>query len=248
MLISTKRTPFLRNSGYCPTCAREVIFFSPDAWLRDHYRCLNYGSIPRERALMQVIESHFPNWRSLTIHESSPCDRGASRRLSQECSQYIPSHFFPDQERGKTIGKFRCENLEALTFASDSIDLHVSQDVLEHVFHPSMAFREIARTLKPGGAHVFTVPIVNKFKRSTPRAHTREDGRIFHLEPPVYHDSPISDAGSLVTVDWGVDICQHIFDSCGLFTYVICLDDLSKGIRAEYIEVLITVRHDSIGT
>ena len=28
----------------------------------------------------------------------------------------------------------RCENLEALTFADSSIDLHVSQDVFEHLF------------------------------------------------------------------------------------------------------------------
>lgn len=248
LLRERTRAPVLKNSGYCPTCAREVTFVARDAWLRDHYLCLNCGSIPRERALMVAIETYFPNWRSLTIHESSPGDRGASRRLSQECLHYIPSHFFPDQAPGSIVGKFRCENLEALTFADESIDLHVTQDVLEHVFHPSKVFSEIARTLKPGGAHIFTVPLVNKHKPSKLRARVSDDGQIVHIEPPIYHGNPISDEGSLVTVDWGFDICLHIFESCGLFTHRMHMDDLSKGIRAEYIDVLITVKPDTART
>jgi len=170
---------------------------------------------------MLTTERYFPNWRNLTIHESSPSNRGASRRFSQECSQYIPSQFFPDQKPGSIVGRFCCEDLEALTFADESIDLHITQDVLEHVFHPSKVFSEIARTLKPGGAHICTVPIVNKYKPSKLRARVSDGGNIVHLEPPVYHSNPISDEGSLVTVDWGFDICRHIFESCGLF-YASC--------------------------
>ena len=35
---------------------------------------------------------------------------------------------------------------------------------MEHIFDPSKAFSEIARTLKTGGAHIFTVPLINKNK------------------------------------------------------------------------------------
>jgi hypothetical protein len=237
--------PILKNSGYCPTCAQDVTFIARDPWLRDHYRCSRCGSIPRERALMATIEEYFPGWRSMSIHESSPGNRGASRRLSSECAQYIPSQFFPDKKPGSIVGKFRCENLEALTFDDESVDMHVSQDVLEHVFHPSKVFREIARTLKPGGAHIFTVPIVNKHNPSRRRARVNDDGQISHLYPPVYHGNPISNEGSLVTVDWGYDICRHVFESCGLFTHLVYIDDLSRGIRAEYIEVLITFKPDN---
>ena len=234
--------PILQNPGYCTTCDREVQFVARDAWLRDHYLCSNCGSLPRERALMLVIESYFPKWRSVTIHESSPSDRGASKRLARECSRYVPSHLFPDQTPGTVHDGVRCENLEALTFADASIDLHVTQDVMEHVLQPARIFREIARTLKSGGAHVFTVPMVNKGAPSRVRARLDSRGEISHLEPPVYHGNPISDAGSLVTVDWGFDICRHIHESCGLFTHLIHIDDISKGIRAEYIEVLITFK------
>ena len=33
-----------------------------------------------------------------------------------------------------------------------------------------------------------------------------------------------------------------IYRSCSLFTHVVYIDDLTKGIRAEYIEVLATVK------
>lgn len=238
------RPPIFKNSGYCTTCNKEVTFVAKGTWYRDYYRCSNCRSIPRERALMLVIEKYFPDWRNLIIHESSPGRRGASKRLSKECSQYIPSQFFPDKKPGTNAGKFRVENLESLTFFDESIDLHVTQDVFEHILNPSEAFREIARTLKPGGAHVFTVPLVNKHKPSKLRARINDHGDIVHLLPAEYHGNPISGEGSLVTVDWGFDISQFIFESCGLFTHLVYIDDLSKGIRAEYIEVLITIKPD----
>lgn len=240
------RETVLKNAGYCPTCDQKVTFVAHDPWLRDHYCCSSCNSLPRERALMLTIENYFPNWRELTIHESSPVDRGASRRLRQECSDYIPSQYFPKEKPGNAVGKFRNENLEALTFTDESIDLHITQDVLEHIFRPSKAFKEIARTLRPGGAHIFTVPIVNKFQPSKLRARINDDDRIVHLEPPVYHGNPISEEGSLVTVDWGFDISQRIFEACGLFTHLVYIDDISKGIRAEYIEVLVTLKPEKV--
>ena len=128
--------PVIQNSGHCPTCDQDVTFIAHNERLRDYYLCSNCSSIPRERALMLTIEQYFPSWRNAIIHESSPGNRGVSRRLSEECSHYIPSHYFPNQKLGSIVDSFRCENLETLTFADECIDLHVTQDVLEHVFHP----------------------------------------------------------------------------------------------------------------
>lgn len=237
---------FLESKGYCSTCNQEVSFVAKQTWLRDHFLCTKCGSIPRERALMQVIEQFYPGWRNLTIHETSPGNRGASVRLAQECKTYIPSQFFPGQKPGGMHNGMRCENLEALTFGNESIDLHVSQDVMEHIFHPANAFQEIARSLKPGGAHIFTVPLVNKMQASKLRARMTADGVIEHVEPAVYHGNPIDASGSLVIMDWGYDIVRHIFDATGLFTHTLYIDDLGKGIRAEYIEVLVTVKPDLV--
>jgi SAM-dependent methyltransferase len=189
---------------------------------------------------MAVIQERFPNWPTMTIHESSPVNRGASKRFAKECRRYTPSQFFDDQPPGTKVGDYRCENLERLTFADESIDLHVTQDVFEHVLRPARAFAEIARTLKPGGAHVFTVPLVSKERPSRMRVEVDAAGAVSHLEPPAYHGNPIDAHGSLVTIDWGFDIRDHIAAACGLDTEIIRIDDLNKGIRAQYIEALVT--------
>lgn len=232
------------NWGYCSTCPGPTRFAANDLWFRDHYACARCGSIPRERALMVVIEERFPDWRTMRIHESSPAQRGASLRLMRECPGYVASQFFPDLVPGESRDGMRCENLEALTFADESFDLHVTQDVFEHLFDPAAAAREIARTLRHGGAHVFTVPLVLGNLPSRRRARLYADGTVEHILPPEYHGNPISSEGSLVTVDWGLDITQHLFAASGLATEVIAIDRLDYGIRAEFIEILVSRKHD----
>lgn len=190
---------------------------------------------------MFCIERFFPQWRNLSIHESSPVlGRGANRRLTKEAPGYITSQYYAGVAPGKIVNGVRCENLEHLTFGDETFDLHITQDVFEHLFDPAAAFREIARTLRPGGAHVFTTPLVRKTEPTRFCASLAPDGTVIHLvEQPEYHGNPISSAGSLVTVNWGYDITNFIFETSGLFTEIVFLDILECGIRAEYIEVLI---------
>jgi SAM-dependent methyltransferase len=190
---------------------------------------------------MFCIERFFPQWRSLSIHESSPVlGRGANRRLTKEAPAYIASHYYADVAPGTVVSGIRCENLEHLSFHDESFDLHLTQDVFEHLFDPAAAFHEIARTLRPGGAHLFTTPLVRKNEPTQFCASLAPDGSVIHLmEPPEYHGNPISSEGSLVTVNWGYDITTFIFETSGLFTEIVFLDILEYGIRAEYIEVLI---------
>jgi SAM-dependent methyltransferase len=93
----------------------------------------------------------------MQIHESSPGGQ-SSDKIKQECKRYTGSQFFSDVPRGQSKDGQRSEDLEALTFPDESFDLVITQDVFEHVLRPAKAFAEIARTLKPGGAHVYTVP------------------------------------------------------------------------------------------
>lgn len=234
----------LRNEGTCPCCDQKTTFVAHDAWYRDHYLCASCGSIPRERALMFCIDLFFPGWRKAVIHESSPNDRGASRKLRTHAPRYIASQYFAGVTPGETHQGWRCENLERMSFADASIDLHVTQDVLEHIFNPAAVFKEIARTLRPGGMHIWTVPLVNKERPTEICATLGPDGRVEHLREPEYHGNPVSDKGSLVTHRWGYDISELIFQSSGLFTEMVYLDMLEHGIRAELIEVLITRKRD----
>ncbi len=238
----TGRTSFLTVEGTCTTCDRETSFVAEHEWLRDHFLCTKCGSIPRERALMWCIDTWYPNWRNLRIHESSPGSRGASVKLMKQCTAYVPSQYFADMAPGK-VHASGCLNqdLENQTFDDESFDLVVTQDVLEHVFNPAKAFAEIARTLRKGGAHVCTVPLVQKSKASRARAAIGVDG-ITHMFEPQYHGNPIDPSGSLVTWDWGYDIVDFIYRSSGLVTTIVFLDRLDLGIRAEYIEVLVSTK------
>ena len=78
----------------------------------------------------------------------------------RECPEYLPTHFFADTPRGQIHKGFRCEDLMAQTFENESFDLVITSDVFEHLPDVAPAVREIMRTLKPGGAHIFTVPWV----------------------------------------------------------------------------------------
>jgi SAM-dependent methyltransferase len=111
------------------------------------------SSIPRERALMQVIATRYPNWRDLTIHESSPCNRGTSIKLAQQCRFYTASQYDPQLGFGNTHPNagYRSENLEKQTFPDGAFDLVVTQDVFEHVFDTPSAFRELHARLGPAG-------------------------------------------------------------------------------------------------
>jgi SAM-dependent methyltransferase len=194
---------------------------------------------------MAVIDSFFPGWRDMAIHECSPAQRGASARLRAQCRGYVPSHYFEGVTAGAIHQSYRCENLEALTFADQTFDLHVSQDVFEHLFDPGAALREIARTLKTGGAHVFTVPLVRKHEPTRRRA-LRSGSDIKHFLPAEYHGNPIDEKGSLVTFDYGFDIADLIQRATGMTTTIVYIDDLTRGIRAEYIEVCVSRRSGAV--
>ena len=228
----------LRNEGFCPVCDAASRFTARDPWLRDHYRCDRCGSIPRERALITVLERQFPQWRELSIHESSP-GLPSSERLRRLCRSYQATHYFPDAPPGAVERGFRSEDLTRQTFADESFDLVITQDVMEHVLDPEAAFREIARTLKPGGAHLFTTPIYPDLTASERRAQS-SDGAIEYLAEPEYHSNPIDEAGSLVTVHWGQDIGTIVARSSGLLTTIYVIVDRSLGIDGSFLEVLVS--------
>lgn len=237
---------YLEHKGYCPICESDVDFISEYDWLRDHFLCSKCGSIPRERALMSTIKTFYPHYKQLSIHESSPGNRGVSPHLNVSCKDYSTSHYFPDIKPGEYHPTFKhqCQNLEELTFDDNSFDLFITQDVMEHIFNPKLAFSEIARVLKPGGAHIFTVPIINKEKTSECWASRDEQGNIiYHHEPPEYHGNPVDNEGSLVTMHWGYDLAEFIQREANTPTTIVMIDNIDLGIRAEYIEVLVSRKY-----
>lgn len=227
------------NIGYCSCCERRTIFFEFDKWLRDNYKCFHCGSIPRNRALIRTIKLYKPDFYDLLIHESSPGNQ-SSKHLQRNCIHYSASQFYPNVNPGTYHNGFRNENLENLTFEDSVFDLFVTADVFEHVINPEKAFSEIARVLKPGGLHIFTIPWYPELPQSRRRALLLENGSIEFLFPPVYHGNPVSQDGSLVTFDWGLDFCDFIYESCKMTTTIYKVINRKEGLDGKFMEVFIS--------
>ena len=81
------------------------------------------------------------------MHE---CGAGglSTRKFTRESiGGYSGSRYLlPDVPRGEIVGKFvSCQDIQDLTFADDSFDLFVTQDVLEHVLRPERRWRDRPR-------------------------------------------------------------------------------------------------------
>jgi SAM-dependent methyltransferase len=195
----------------CPICRETKSFAAQDDFWhgRDGLlteTCPYDGCWTRERALAFVIKSIYPEnqLRGLKIHESSPAQRGLSRWFKAHCKHYLQTGFFPDAPTGAIIEGLRNENLERQSFADGIFDLVIHLDVMEHLFEPFLALREIHRTLKPGGRTIFAAPTSwNTFYSEQVAFHTETGIEI--IGEPEYHGNPQDEAGALVTWRYGYD-------------------------------------------
>jgi len=228
------------NLSFCSVCGQKAKFIITGKLWREHYICSFCAASPRQRSLMTVFNIVAPHWRELTIHESSPY--GASSKVFEDqCQNYIATHLFKDIPLGSYLDGIRCENIEKMTFHDQCFDVVITQDVMEHVLNPQKAFAEIARILKPGGIHIFTVPFYDG-KKSVIRS-VDKDGKISYLHTPRYHGNPIDKQGSLVTVDWGYDIIDFIYSTSGMKTTIYSLLDRSLLSRFKILDVFVSKKN-----
>tara|TARA_R110000850_G_scaffold25797_1_gene74161 strand:- start:15170 stop:15748 length:579 start_codon:yes stop_codon:yes gene_type:complete len=188
---------------------------------------------------MKTIINEYPKWKILNIHESSPANRGHSLTLKENVIRYTETQYFPEQPKGAIFNGVRNEDLENQTFENDIFDLVITSDVMEHVYDPKKAFQEIHRTLKAGGAHIFSVPLINRFEKTVRWAKKGTDGEPVFLFEPEWHGNPVNKKGSPVTMHWGYDIIHFIEDCTGAECKIVYYDDLHHGIRGEFREIIV---------
>jgi SAM-dependent methyltransferase len=105
---------------------------------------------------------------------------------------------------GTAVGGARCEDLTRLTYDDASFDVVLTSETLEHVPDLGAALREIHRVLKPGGVHLFTIPLLPDVPTTFARARLRTDGTVEQHAPPISH--PGGDTGYPVFTEFGADL------------------------------------------
>lgn len=224
------------QKGCCPVCNRKTLFFAKAEGSRDNLHCVFCLSIPRQRALIKCLTDAVPNWKNLKIHESSP--GGPTYKIFKKLPQYTPTQFFENINLGTTFRGVRCENLSRQTFQNENFDIVITQDVLEHILEPLKALKEIERTLRTGGIHIFTVPVCWDTKTKI-RARF-ENKSIKYFEEPEYHSSPVGNGKSLVTTSWGSDIIEIIDGNSNFKTTVCKPNDKYCGISDSCADIFIS--------
>jgi SAM-dependent methyltransferase len=214
---------FTRSSiRRCGCCERVSIFlqFGPENFSQS---CLLCGTTFRYEMLATLIRAKKPveGLRVLELDPDSPL-----RLLLEKCAQYTRSYYRPGHQPGSIrFDGAVMEDITALTFPDNSLDLIVSSDVLEHVPDVMLAFKETFRVLKPGGVHVFTVPSSNK----TTRLAVVEEGMVKQIVfPPEYHSDPLDPKGILAFWHFGPDLSEYFMETGLVFKRVQPFDVLNR--------------------
>jgi SAM-dependent methyltransferase len=133
----------------------------------------------------------------LKIAEINSC--GGVHKIINRLPNVSYSEFEPHDHR------IRHENLLGLSYGDESFDIILHSDTLEHIPDIDKALSEIWRVLKPGGAMIFSIPIVRDGRPTLVRAKL-QDGEIKHFHPPSYHGGSYQTTSQyLVCFEFGED-------------------------------------------
>lgn len=177
---------------------------------KETLRCSRCGAKLRARRLAEVLVELGPRdrgFRSVRDWVASPevqalrvAEINKVDGLHQELLK-LPHLRYSEFEAQPSVAS---EDLTRLSYDDESFDIVITSESLEHVPDLAAALGEIRRVLKPGGVHVFTIPLLPSVERTFSRARLGAKGEIEVLVPPLIHH-PGGDAGWVVFTEFGMD-------------------------------------------
>lgn len=177
-----------QQATICKSCGSNVRSMTLALALRNY--------VGSNSTLLETVEDKSFNFgKILEVNEAGTL---------HNCLSRLPEHQFASYPE---------YDLTNLSIPSDTFDIVVHSDTLEHIPNPDMALQECWRVLKPGGALIFTVPvIVGRMSRS--RAGLPKS---FHGAPNDVRDDMV------VHTEYGADIWVSVmqagFSRCEFFSY-----------------------------
>ena len=213
--------------GDCTACGKRTVFevntgamFGDRPNLREGLRCRHCRLTARQRlvllAIQQEIETLPLPLRGIMLERTTRLFRVAHRRWPQLAgSEYLGDHRVGGRHYWWSTHwwrwrRTRHESITSFSYPSDSLDLLVHSDVLEHVHDTRLALQECARVLRKGGVMLFTAPFFASLDHSILRGIPRADGRIDHLQPPEYHGDGLTSGGIYTFHNFGWDFFQSL--------------------------------------
>lgn len=219
-------------TGMCTCCGSATRFafrsspaaaegeFAMPNW-REELACERCGLIMRWRFCFSYLESVLQPGCDARIYITDQAS-ATFMWLRARYPHVVGSEFVRDQATrdrldaylvhltGEPAISVRHEDVTALTLPSDSQDVVMSFEVLEHVPDYRAALREFFRVLRPGGSLLITVPFLHDDPQTKVRALVLPSGEIEHLLEPEYHGDPTSADGCLCFYNFGWDLLDAV--------------------------------------
>lgn len=216
-----------RLPGWCPVCQtashfRYAVLPDRSINLREDLACHQCQLNARVRCAIAHMESLLSSCDEPHIYITEQTSI-VYRCLKQRFTNVIGSEYFQEHQRealeeylhslGLTADALRYEDVTRLSLESESTDVVLSFEVLEHVPDYLSALREFSRILRPAGVLVATIPFMHFERETVKRAGIDENGSIVHYLEPQFHGDPVCAEGVLVYQDFGWDILEMLRES-----------------------------------
>jgi SAM-dependent methyltransferase len=211
MLSKLMRGHTRRPDAACPVCGSSAIEHRPvlwqelvDAWglseeevlyidRQQGQYCQNCQCNLRSRTLAAALLDYFDYHG--TLLEFCRTSRQARKASVLELNEAGGLSPWLTKLSRHTLARYPEVDMQALPYASESWNLILHSDVLEHIPDPSIALQECHRVLARGGALIYTIPLI--YGRLS---------RIRHGLPMSYHGTPGQEIpGWQVHTEYGAD-------------------------------------------
>ncbi|HKZ42375.1 MAG TPA: methyltransferase domain-containing protein, partial [Candidatus Hodarchaeales archaeon] len=146
--------------------------------------CSSCRMSKRVRMLLWSLERILPAANNAAILHLN-----RTNELGKALSQFGPvleTAYIPDQPTGVIVNGILNQDMACLTFDSNTFDVAIHSETLEHMADYERALLEVHRILHPGGCQVYSIPLIHN--RSTrQRIKIDSSGKPVNLLPPSFH-------------------------------------------------------------
>jgi SAM-dependent methyltransferase len=126
---------------------------------REGHFCRTCHLSKRVRMLLWSLKNLLPALRGLHILHLNQTNNLS--QILDGAGILIETAYSPRQELGSEINGLSNQDMAHLTFESNYFDLVIHSETLEHLHDYELALSEANRVLKPGGYHLYSVPLLH---------------------------------------------------------------------------------------